>query len=93
MVERVTSRKSDSNASRALELFKELTAPVSLTSECLGASHNRMTQYADQKRRDLEFAVGERVLLSTKYLRLKLLRESFKYTAKLMPRYIGPYAI
>jgi hypothetical protein len=93
MVERVTGRKSDSNVPRALELFKELTALVSLTRECLGASPNRMKQYADQKRRDLEFVVGEQVLLFTKYLRLRLLRESSKYTAKLMPRYIGPYAI
>jgi hypothetical protein len=77
-VEKVTGRKSDSNVPRVLKL---------LTRECLGASRNRM------KQRDLEFAVGERVLLSTKYLRLKLLRESSKYTAKLMPRYIGPYAV
>jgi hypothetical protein len=40
-----------------------------------------------------EFTVGERVLLSTKYLRLALSRDSSKYTAKLMPRYIGPYAV
>jgi hypothetical protein len=59
----------------------------------MSASRNRMKQYADQKRRDLEFAVGELVLLSTKYLRLKLLRDSSKFTAKLMPRYIGLYAI
>jgi hypothetical protein len=41
-VERVTSRKSDSNVPRAVELFKKLTALVSLTRECLGASRNRV---------------------------------------------------
>jgi hypothetical protein len=67
-------------------MFKALTVLVSLTTECLGAFHNCIKQYADQKRRDLDFALGEQVLLSKKYLRLKLLRDSCKYTAKLMPR-------
>jgi hypothetical protein len=81
-VESVTGRESESNVPRALELFKELTALVSLTRECLGASRNRMKQFADQKRYDLEFAVGEQLFLSIKYLRLKLLGESSKYIAK-----------
>jgi transposase InsO family protein len=38
----MTSRKFDSNMPRALEQFQELTALVSLTRECLGASRNRM---------------------------------------------------
>ncbi len=44
-------------------------------------------------RRDVEFQVGQSVLLSTKYLRRRMCLGSKAIAPKLMPRYIGPYKV
>jgi hypothetical protein len=50
----------------------------------------RQKKYADKSRRELRFAVGDRVLLSTEHL--KLIGER-KRARKLAERYIGPYRV
>ena len=50
----------------------------------------RQKQYADRARRDVHFAVGDRVLLATEHL--KLIGER-RRTRKLTERYIGPYRV
>jgi Chromo (CHRromatin Organisation MOdifier) domain len=50
-------------------------------------STERQTRFANAKRRDIRFAVGEWVLLSSKNLRFKT------GTPKLLPRWVGPYQI
>lgn len=52
------------------------------------AAQSRQKAYADKQRRAEEFAVGDQVLLSTKYIRLKATG-----TPKLMPLWIGPFPI
>ena len=54
----------------------------------LEAAQQRDKKFADRKRTDIEFQVGDQVLLSTANLRLKA-----SGTRKLLPRYIGPFAI
>ncbi|WVZ54532.1 hypothetical protein U9M48_005315 [Paspalum notatum var. saurae] len=51
---------------------------------------NRAKSYADNRRRDLEFAVGDYV-----YLKVSPIRglRRFKVKGKLAPRYIGPFKI
>ncbi|WVZ71252.1 LOW QUALITY PROTEIN: hypothetical protein U9M48_019864 [Paspalum notatum var. saurae] len=51
---------------------------------------NRAKSYADNRRRDLEFAVGEYV-----YLKVSPIRglRRFKVKGKLAPQYIGPFKI
>ncbi|KAJ9522018.1 hypothetical protein QJQ45_005056 [Haematococcus lacustris] len=44
--------------------------------------------YANKARRDVEYKVGQKVLLSTKNLKLKLGK-----ARKLIPRYVGPFEI
>ena len=56
----------------------------------LKSAQLRQKQYADQKRREVDFAVGEQVLLSSRNIKLQLPRGG---TAKLMPRWIGPLRI
>jgi transposase InsO family protein len=56
-------------------------------TECLKQTQQRQKLYADKHRVDVEFAVGDRVLLSSKNLK-------FKYgTSKLLPRWMGPFEI
>ena len=57
---------------------------------CLQAAQQRQKKNADLKRRELTFAVGEDVLLSTKHIRWKL---PDGVTQKFLPRYIGPYRV
>ena len=53
----------------------------------LEAARQRDAAYANRKRKDASYEVGDQVLLSTKNLRLKA-----SGTRKLLPRYIGPFA-
>ena len=54
----------------------------------LQEAQNKQKQYADRKRREVSFNPGDLVLLSTTNLRLKV-----PSTHKLLPRYIGPFAV
>ena len=59
---------------------------------CLAAAQIRQKQYADSKRRDVEFSIGGEVLLSTQNLNL-LLKSSPTGTRKLLPKYVGPVKV
>ena len=55
----------------------------------LQQAQQRQTHYANQHRKDVEFKVGDKVMLSTGHLNLKDKDKSKKFT----PRFIGPFAI
>ncbi|WVZ81610.1 hypothetical protein U9M48_028965 [Paspalum notatum var. saurae] len=63
---------------------------VRMIWENLRIAQTRQKSYADNRRRDLEFAVGEYV-----YLKVSPIRglRRFKVKGKLAPRYIGPFKI
>jgi hypothetical protein len=56
--------------------------------ECLQAAASRQKAYVDARRTSVEFAVGEQVLLSTRYARPKNVLGK-----KLLPRWMGPFAV
>ena len=86
-------RGQDSKVPRARQLFGQMSGMVSLVRKSLHEAQLRMKQYADQGRQDVEYKVGEEVLLSTKYLRLSMAKGRSDITPKLLPRYIGPFTI
>ena len=53
-------------------------------------AQSRQKSYADQQRRDLEFQVGDYVLLKVSPIRGVI---RFGKTGKLSPKYIGPFQI
>jgi hypothetical protein len=53
-------------------------------------AQSRQKSYADVRRRDLEFAVGDKVLLKVSPTKEIV---HFGIKGKLSPRYIGPYLI
>jgi hypothetical protein len=57
---------------------------------CLKQAQDRQKAYADQHRRDVQFAAGDQVLLSTKNIRLQKGKDM---TRKLMPKWIGPFKV
>jgi hypothetical protein len=54
----------------------------------LRAAQDRQKAYADKSRRDLEFEVGQRVLLSSKNLMNRV-----RGSRKLLPRWLGPFTV
>nr|ABA94769.1 retrotransposon protein, putative, Ty3-gypsy subclass [Oryza sativa Japonica Group] len=72
------------------DILKSAEEQVKLIRERLKTAQNRQKNYADNRRRDLEFEEGDHV-----YLRVSPLRgmRRFGMSGKLAPRYIGPYLI
>ncbi|KAJ9515671.1 hypothetical protein QJQ45_002689 [Haematococcus lacustris] len=54
----------------------------------MAAAQSRQAAYANKARRDVEYKVGQKVLLSTKNLKLQPGK-----ARKLIPRYVGPFEI
>ncbi|GJS98758.1 hypothetical protein Tco_1564160 [Tanacetum coccineum] len=72
------------------ELVQETTDKVALIKEKPKAARDRQKSYADNRRKPLEFEVGDRVML--KVLPWKgVIR--FGKKGKLAPRYVGPFEI
>jgi len=70
--------------------IKEAEEGVAQVKENLKVAQSRYKSYADKRRRDLEFTVGDYV-----YLKVSPLRGSVRFhvKGKLAPRYVGPYRI
>ncbi|GMI96902.1 hypothetical protein HRI_003359500 [Hibiscus trionum] len=72
------------------DLLKGTTYKVKLIFDRLRAASDRQKSYADLKRKEVEFSVGEKVFLKVSPWN-KVMR--FGRKGKLSPRYIGPYKI
>ncbi|GKB85714.1 putative reverse transcriptase domain-containing protein, partial [Tanacetum coccineum] len=72
------------------ELVQETTDKVVLIKEKLKAAMGRQKSYADNRRKPLEFEVGERVLLKVSPWKGVI---HFGKKGKLAPRYVGPFKI
>jgi hypothetical protein len=64
---------------------EHLQSSLSFACKCLIAAQQRQKALADKRRIDQEFKVGDKVLLSMKYLNLKHSKKS----RKLLPKWIG----
>ena len=62
-----------------------------LAKKNLLKAQERQSHYADQRRRDLSFKIGDKVLLSTDHL--TLVGRHSKLTPKFLYKYIGPFKI
>ena len=72
------------------DIVKEIEEKVRVIQQRLKAASDRQKSYADQKRKDIEYEVGEKVVLKVSPWR-KILR--FFKKGKLSPRFIRPYEI
>ncbi|KAL4352753.1 hypothetical protein GQ457_06G019130 [Hibiscus cannabinus] len=73
-----------------VDILKGTTEKVKLICDQLKIASDRQESYADLKRREIEYAVGDRVFLKVSPWK-KVMR--FGRKGKLSPRYIGPYEI
>ncbi|GJR84237.1 putative reverse transcriptase domain-containing protein [Tanacetum coccineum] len=72
------------------ELIQEMTDKVVLIKEKLKAARDRQKSYADNRRKPLEFEVGDRVMLKVSPWKGVI---HFGKKGKLAPRYVGPFEI
>jgi hypothetical protein len=72
------------------EILQEAEKQVQIIRENLKTAQSRQKSYADNRRRELIFEVGDFI-----YLKVSLMRgmKRFKVKGKLSPRYIGPFKI
>ena len=72
------------------DLVQEALEKVKLIRERLLTAQSRQKAYADHRRRELEFSVGDQVFLKVSPMK-GIMR--FGKKGKLSPRYVGPYEI
>ncbi len=78
----------DTGVPKAEQYTTLLQNKLKRTRELLRGAQERQAVYANRRRSDLSFEVGDRVLLSTKHIRWKT-----SGTPKLLPRRIGPFKV
>ena len=72
------------------DIVKDTEEKVQVIRKRLKAASDRQKSYADLKRRDIAYEVGDKVFLKVSPWR-KILR--FGKKGKLSPRFIGPYEV
>ena len=72
------------------DLVKDMEEKVQIIQQRLRAASDRQRSYANLKRKDIEYEVGDKVFLKVSPLK-KILR--FGRKGKLSPRFISPYEI
>ncbi|KAJ9541969.1 hypothetical protein OSB04_028475 [Centaurea solstitialis] len=72
------------------EVVQRTTEDIQRIRERLRTAQSRQKSYADRRRSDLEFQVGDRVLLNVSLWKGVI---RFRKRGKLGPRYIGPFTI
>jgi hypothetical protein len=72
------------------EVLKDAKRQVQMVRESLKVAQSRQKSYADKRRRDLSFEIGDFV-----YLKVSPMRGTrrFKVKGKLAPRYVGQFKI
>ena len=72
------------------ELIQETVNKVNVVKSRIKAAQDRQKSYADQHRREMNYAVGDKVFLRVSPWKSMI---RFGKKGKLSPRYIGPYKI
>jgi hypothetical protein len=73
-----------------LDILEEAEKQVRMVRENLCVAQSRQKSYADHRRRELRFEVGDFVYLKVSPMRVL---HRFKDRGKLAPRFIGPFKI
>ena len=73
-----------------LELIKETSEKVPIIQERMRTAFYRQKSYADPRRRDVQFGVGDHIFLKISSMKGVM---RFGKKGKLTPRYIGPFKI
>ena len=72
------------------DLIQETEEKVKMIRERLKVATDRQKSYADMRRKDIRYEIGEKVFLKVSPWK-KIMR--FRKNGKLSPRFIGPYEV
>jgi hypothetical protein len=72
------------------KLIQDTREKVRVIKECMSAAQSQQKSYADNRKRPLEFEVGDHVFLKVSPMRGVM---RFGKTRKLSPRFVGPFEI
>jgi hypothetical protein len=72
------------------EVLRDIEKQVQMVRESLKIAQTRQKSYADKRRRDLSFKIGDFVYLEVSPMRGT---RRFKVKGKLAPRYVGPFMV
>jgi len=89
-LDRAVSGLLPSNNPSAVDRIRKLKADLVEAQSNIEKAQQRQSKYADQHRRDAKLVIGDRVLLSTKHLKLV---GADKRTPKFACQYLGPFKI
>jgi hypothetical protein len=84
-----SARQQTTSCPAALDYVNSIHTALNAAKQLLQMAQQRQKSYADKKRSEVTFNVGDSVLLSTANIRLKTPGKS----VKLLPRYIGPFKV
>ena len=73
----------------SVAFVERLQSALTFARKCLIAAQQRQKAYADRRRVEKVYKVGDKVLLSTKYLNMK----HGETSRKLLPKWIGPFEV
>jgi hypothetical protein len=79
-------------APEALNFAQVLQDELHRATKCLEAAQQRQKRYADTRRREQHFAVGDEILLRTTNLKLRTAGDPTT-TIKLLPKWVGPFKV
>jgi len=82
----VQSTQSMPENPSAAEMLESMSKDLQRAKDNLVAAKERQTEVANRSRRELNFVVGQEVLLSTTNM-------AFKVPRKLQPRFVGPFKV
>ncbi|XP_078431688.1 uncharacterized protein LOC144703382 [Wolffia australiana] len=88
----VVKRKGNRRFPTAFRFAREYHARIEEAPEALERAAQRMKKYIDHHRRDVEFQVGDKVLLKTNAQMLKTKQAKQRHKG-LVPRYDGPFEV
>jgi hypothetical protein len=83
------TKMSQHTNQKAAERLEKLASDLEEAKKNLAAAQERQAFHANKKRRQVVFKVGDRVMLSTEHLKLKIDGQ----TSKLLSKYIGPFTV
>nr|GFD29793.1 putative reverse transcriptase domain-containing protein [Tanacetum cinerariifolium] len=72
------------------ELIQEITEKIIQIKQRMQAAHDRQKSYIDLKRKQMEFQIGDRVMLKVSLWKGVV---RFGKRGKLNPRYVGPFKV
>lgn len=83
-----SERKKAVKNKEAVDFIGNIERAIAKAKTCMQAAQARQKKYADKKRIDLHFDIGELVWLSSRHVTLRALG-----SRKLLPQWLGPFKI